>query len=106
MNGQQGDTDRLAAEARARVIIDRQLADAGWSVQDKKNLNLFAAQGVACREVVMKPGHGRTDYLLYVDQRAVGAIEARALVPPLHAGDGGQERIDRVLEQRHAALEQ
>jgi type I restriction enzyme R subunit len=77
MNGQQGDADRLAAEARARVLIDRQLDDAGWSVQDKRNLNLFAAQGVACREVVMKPGHGRSDYLLYVDQRAVGVIEAK-----------------------------
>jgi type I restriction enzyme R subunit len=77
MNGHQGDADRLAAEARARVLIDRQLADAGWSVQDKRNLNLFAAQGVACREVVMKPGHGRSDYLLYVDQRAVGVIEAK-----------------------------
>jgi type I restriction enzyme R subunit len=27
---------QLAAEQRARVLIDRQLADAGWSVQDKK----------------------------------------------------------------------
>lgn len=77
MNGQQGDADRLAAEARARVLIDRQLTEAGWSVQDKKNLNLFAAQGVACREVAMKPGHGRADYLLYVDQRAIGVIEAK-----------------------------
>jgi type I restriction enzyme R subunit len=33
---------KLAAEQRARVLIDRQLADAGWSVQDKKDLNLFA----------------------------------------------------------------
>lgn len=59
MTGDQGATNRLAAEARARLLIDRQLADAGWSVQDEKNLSLFAAQGVACREVVMKLGHGR-----------------------------------------------
>lgn len=39
--------DRLAAEQRARVLIDRQLEAAGWAVQDKKDLNLFAAQGVA-----------------------------------------------------------
>ncbi|WP_207555733.1 DEAD/DEAH box helicase family protein [Intrasporangium flavum] len=69
---------RLAAEQRARVIIDRQLTDAGWSVQDKKNLNLFAAQGIACREVVMKAGHGRADYVLYVDKKAVGVIEAKS----------------------------
>ena len=69
--------ERLAAEQRARVLIDRQLADAGWSVQDKKDLNLYASQGVACREVVMKEGHGRADYLLYVDQKVVGVIEAK-----------------------------
>nr|WP_306238751.1 DEAD/DEAH box helicase family protein [Ornithinimicrobium sp. HY1745] len=67
----------MAAEQCARVLVDRQLTDAGWSVQDKKDLNLFAADGVACREVVMKPGHGRADYLLYVDQRVVGVIEAK-----------------------------
>ncbi|MCE1178464.1 MAG: DEAD/DEAH box helicase family protein [Micrococcales bacterium] len=68
---------KLAAEQRARVLIDRQLADAGWSVQDKKSLNLIAHQGVACREVVMKAGHGRVDYLLYVDRKVVGVIEAK-----------------------------
>jgi type I restriction enzyme R subunit len=68
---------QLAAEQRARVLIDRQLADAGWSVQDKRSLNLFAATGVAVREVVMKSGHGRADYLLYVDRRVVGVIEAK-----------------------------
>lgn len=69
--------DRLAAEQRARVLIDRQLEAAGWVVQDKKNLNLFAGQGVAVREVHMKSGHGRVDYLLYVDKAVVGVIEAK-----------------------------
>jgi type I restriction enzyme R subunit len=71
------DEGRLTAEQRARVLIDRQLTDAGWSVQDRSELNLFASQGVAVREVIMAAGHGRADYLLYVDQRAVGAIEAK-----------------------------
>jgi len=71
------DEDRLAAEQRARVLIDRQLTDAGWVVQDRKDLNLFAGQGVSVREVVMATGHGRADYLLYVDQKAVGVIEAK-----------------------------
>ncbi|MGI8946786.1 MAG: hypothetical protein ACR2FV_02150 [Ornithinimicrobium sp.] len=63
-NGDPG--QRLAAEQRARVLIDRQLVAAGWAVQVRQDLNLFAAQGVACREVTMKSGHGRADYLLYV----------------------------------------
>jgi type I restriction enzyme R subunit len=71
------EASRLPAEARARVLIDRQLAQAGWSVQDQKTINLFAARGVAVREVVLKPGHGRVDYLLYLDQSAVGVIEAK-----------------------------
>jgi type I restriction enzyme, R subunit len=71
------DEDRLAAEQRARVLIDRQLTDAGWVVQDGKDLNLFAGQGVAVREVIMARGHGRADYLIYVDQKAVGVIEAK-----------------------------
>ena len=71
------DDVRLAAEQRARVLIDGQLSDAGWVVQDRRKMNLFAGQGVAVREVVMASGHGRADYLLYVDQKAVGVIEAK-----------------------------
>ena len=71
------DGGQLTAEQRARVLIDRQLADAGWCVQNRSELNLFAGQGVAVREAIMAAGHGRADYLLYVDQQAVGAIEAK-----------------------------
>jgi len=77
------DDVQLAAEQRARALIDRQLADAGWHVQDRKDLNLFAGPGVTVRETIMKPGHGRADYLLYVDQRAVGVIEAKPEGTPL-----------------------
>ncbi|WP_040281793.1 DEAD/DEAH box helicase family protein [Tessaracoccus massiliensis] len=73
------DAARLAAEQRARVLIDEQLQAAGWVVQDGKAMNLFAGQGIAVREVVMAPGHGRVDYLLYVDKRVVGVIEAKPI---------------------------
>ncbi|MGO1316590.1 MAG: type I restriction endonuclease subunit R [Cellulomonadaceae bacterium] len=69
--------DRLPAEARARSLIDAQLEAAGWAVQDGGSLNLFARRGVAVREAVMAPGHGRVDYLLYVDRQVVGVIEAK-----------------------------
>ena len=77
------DASRLPAEARARTLIDRQLGAAGWLVQDRKALNLFAARGIAAREVTLKPGHGRADYLLYVDQAVVGVIEAKPEGAPL-----------------------
>jgi hypothetical protein len=33
--------------------------------------------GVAVREAIMAKGHGRVDYLLYVDKRTAGVIEAK-----------------------------
>jgi type I restriction enzyme R subunit len=68
----------LPAEARARVGIDRQLVACGWVVQDRSEMNLYAGQGVAVREFIMAPGHGRADYLLFVDGKAIGAIEAKS----------------------------
>jgi type I restriction enzyme R subunit len=71
------DASRLPAEHRARALIDTQLTAAGWIVQDRKDLNLLAGPGVAVREVVMAAGHGRVDYLLYVERRVVGVVEAK-----------------------------
>ena len=73
----------LTAEARARVEIDRQLETCGWVVQSRTGMNLYAAQGVAVREFIMANGHGRADYLLFVDSKAVGAVEAKPSGTPL-----------------------
>lgn len=75
--------DYLSAEARARKEIDRQLAACGWLVQSRSDMNLYAGQGVAVREFIMATGHGRADYLLFVDGKAVGAIEAKPSGTPL-----------------------
>jgi type I restriction enzyme, R subunit len=72
-----GELAYLTPEAKARIEIDRMLADAGWAVQDARAVNLSAAQGVAVREFVMKPPHGRADYLLFVGGVAVGVVEAK-----------------------------
>jgi type I restriction enzyme, R subunit len=66
----------LTPEARARIEIDRRLVAAGWVVQDYRRLNLGAGRGVAVREFVMRDGYS-ADYLLFVDRRAVGVIEAK-----------------------------
>lgn len=73
----------LTAEARARAEIDRQLVACGWAVQDHKDMNLYARQGVAVREFIMAPGHGRANYPLFVDGKAVGAVEAKPSGRPL-----------------------
>ena len=61
----------------AREQIDRMLEQAGWAVQDAKAVNLYAKQGVAIREFELKSGYGTADYLLYVDGKAAGVIEAK-----------------------------
>jgi len=64
-------------EQQARVEIDRLLHAAGWMVQDVAQVHLHAARGVAIREFPLNPGHGFADYLLYVDGKACGVIEAK-----------------------------
>ncbi|MCL4737026.1 MAG: DEAD/DEAH box helicase family protein [Burkholderiaceae bacterium] len=66
-----------APEQQARVQIDRLLAAAGWSVQDLRTADLHASRGVALREFELNPGFGTADYLLYVDGKACGVIEAK-----------------------------
>jgi type I restriction enzyme, R subunit len=73
----EGALSYLTPEAQARVRIDQMLAAAGWAVQAYGAVNLSAARGVAVREFVLAPGHGRADYLLFVDRNAVGALEAK-----------------------------
>jgi len=64
-------------EQEARSEIDELLGLAGWSVQNVADTNLRAARGVAIREFPLKRGHGFADYLLYIDGRAAGVIEAK-----------------------------
>jgi type I restriction enzyme R subunit len=64
-------------EEQARAEIDRLLEAAGWHVQDAKAANLHAGLGVAIREFPLKDGHGCADYMLYVDGKAAGVLEAK-----------------------------
>jgi type I restriction enzyme R subunit len=65
-------------EQKARLEIDDDLVAAGWLVQSRDELDLTAGRGIAVREFVMKHGFGSADYLLYVDRKAIGAVEAKA----------------------------
>ena len=64
-------------EKEARSEIDALLDLAGWNVQNVDAVDLRAARGVALREFPLKRGHGFADYLLYVDGKAAGVIEAK-----------------------------
>ena len=62
-------------EEKARENIDILLGDAGWQVQDVKEINLGASFGVAVREFPLDTG--AADYLLFVNRFAVGVVEAK-----------------------------
>ncbi len=65
----------LTPEQRARQQIDAQLTASGWIVQNYKQFNPSAGRGIALREVPLKSG--TCDYLLLVDRKATGVVEAK-----------------------------
>jgi type I restriction enzyme, R subunit len=67
----------MKQEEKARQQIDLLLQQCGWLVQDYRQVDLSAGPGIAIREVPMK--EGKADYLLLVDRKAVGIIEAKKL---------------------------
>jgi type I restriction enzyme R subunit len=68
-------------EAEARKGIDELLEASGWKVQDYKNIDLSAGPGLAVREVPLKSG--KADYLLFVNRKAIGVLEAKSVGTPL-----------------------
>ncbi|GLW91698.1 DEAD/DEAH box helicase family protein [Actinokineospora globicatena] len=62
-------------EVQARDAIDAMLHACGWLVQDRDQVNPVAGRGVAVREFTLATG--RADYILYVDGKIVGVVEAK-----------------------------
>lgn len=62
-------------EQTARDRIYNMLMGAGWTVQSKSKVDLSASQGVAVREYLTDVGPA--DYVLFVDGKPVGIIEAK-----------------------------
>jgi type I restriction enzyme R subunit len=61
-------------EQLARDQIDVLLRQSGWAVQNLKNINLNEGFGQAVREY--QTDVGPADYVLFVNKKAVGVIEA------------------------------
>ncbi len=68
-------TENQNPEQKARDKIDALLKQAGWKVQDKKKIDLNDGLGQAVREY--QTDIGPADYVLFVDKKAVGVIEAK-----------------------------
>lgn len=69
-------------EQLSRDQIDQQLTACGWIIQDKKAINLQAGVGVAVREY--QTDVGPADYVLFVDKKPVGVIEAKRAEEGVH----------------------
>lgn len=86
-------------EQKARELIDAQLCVAGWVVQDREDMSLGAGLGVAVREYPLATGP--CDYLLFVDRKACGVIEAK---PEGVTLSGVAEQASRYQHQLPAHL--
>ena len=69
-------------EQIARDNIDKQLRLCGWIIQDKKKVNFSAGIGIAVREY--QTDIGPADYVLFIDRKAVGIIEAKREEEGIH----------------------
>lgn len=79
----------LNPEQTARREIDKKLLNAGWIIQNYKQINFSAGSGIAVREYPTETGPA--DYILFVDKKPVGVIEAKR--------DDEAHRITKVEEQ-------
>src|SRR5437763_13076178 len=63
-------------EELAREKIDPLLQQCGWVLQNRTTINLSASRGVAIREALLQR-RDEADYLLFVDGKAIGTVEAK-----------------------------
>jgi type I restriction enzyme R subunit len=69
-------------EQLARDKIDIALMQSGWLIQNKDQINLNAGIGIAVREYQTQIGPA--DYVLFVDKKPVGIIEAKRAEEGVH----------------------
>jgi type I restriction enzyme R subunit len=62
-------------EQKARDNIDKMLQQDGWKLQSKHKIDFNAGPGIAIREY--QTDVGPADYVLFLDKRPVGVIEAK-----------------------------
>lgn len=87
-------------EQRARLLIDAQLNASGWIIQDRSEMSLGAGLGVAVREVSVTTG--ACDYMLFVDRKACGVVEAKPEGTTLSAVYEQAEQYQQATRQHTA----
>lgn len=64
----------MLPEEQARIVIDKQLTDAGWDIVSRDDYVPYNA--LAVKEALMQ-GNKESDYLLFVDGKAIAVVEAK-----------------------------
>ena len=64
----------MKPEELARIKIDKQLNNSGWEIVSREDYNPIYASAV--KEALMA-GRTESDYLLFIDNRAIAVIEAK-----------------------------
>jgi type I restriction enzyme R subunit len=95
--------DLVKPEEKAREVIDQLLTDAGWAVQYYKDLNLGASLGVAVREFPLKLDSA--DYMLFVDRKPVGVVEAKPFGTTLSGVETQSEKYLRLIPDSYELVE-
>lgn len=70
----------MLPEEKARIKIDKQLKDAGWDVVPRDEY--VPNNALAVKEALMQ-GNKESDYLLFVDNKAIAVVEAKREDNPL-----------------------
>lgn len=73
----------MLPEEKARVKIDRQLRSAGWDIVSRNEY--VPSSTSAVKEALMK-GNTESDYLLFVEDKAIAIVEAKREENPLGPG--------------------
>jgi type I restriction enzyme R subunit len=85
----------MTPEQSSRQTIDQQLTLCGWIVQNFKEMDISAGRGIAVREFPL--ASGPVDYLLYVDGKAIGTVEAKRADSTLTHVESQSKRYSRGL---------
>ncbi|MCA9380194.1 DEAD/DEAH box helicase family protein [Candidatus Dojkabacteria bacterium] len=85
----------MTPEEKSRINIDKLLNLAGWIVQDVDRANLGAGLGIAVRE--FQTSSGPADYILFVNRKPVGVVEAKPEGFTLTGVEGQTERYAESL---------
>ena len=70
----------MLPEERAREVIDKQLINVGWDIVSR---NEYVPKSTSAVKEALMQGNAESDYLLFVDNKAIAVVEAKREENPL-----------------------